>query len=152
MKINKLSFLLKEYNKEVKDSFNNYQTIKDDTLYNSIKSISDKKIIINIEKELMNTNFSLLENFYSDNPLDLTLLEYTYNVNKYIIEFIINVVDNKNLKFKNDLLLVIINEEYKYKNMIRNIKKEKEDNEEILDILDDIHELYDEALIKLTRI
>lgn len=152
MRINKLSFLLKEYNKEVKNSFNNYQTIKDDTLYNSIKSISDKKIIINMEKELMNTNFSLLENFYSDNPLDLTLLEYTYNVNKYIIEFIINVVDNKNLKFKNDLLLVIINEEYKYKNMIRNIKKEKEDNEEILDILDDIHELYDEALIKLTRI
>lgn len=152
MKINKLSFLLKEYNKEVKDSFNNYQTIKDDTLYNSIKSISDKKIIINMEKELMNTNFSLLENFYSDNPLDLTLLEYTYNINKYIIEFIINVVDNKNLKFKNDLLLVIINEEYKYKNMIRNIKKEKEDNEEIIDILDDIHELYNEALIKLTRI
>ena len=152
MKINKLSFLLKEYNKEVKNSFNNYQTIKDDTLYNSIKSISDKKIIINIEKELMNANFSLLENFYSDNPLDLTLLEYTYNINKYIIEFIINVVDNKNLKFKNDLLLVIINEEYKYKNMIRNIKKEKEDNEEILDILDDIHELYNAALIKLTRI
>lgn len=152
MKINKLSFLLKEYNKEVKNSFNNYQTIKDDTLYNSIKSISDKKIIINIEKELMNANFSLLENFYSDNPLDLTLLEYTYNVNKYIIEFIISVVDNKNLKFKNDLLLVIINEEYKYKNMIRNIKKEKEDNEETLDILDDIHELYNAALIKLTRI
>lgn len=152
MKINKLSFLLKEYNKEVKNSFNNYQTIKDDTLYNSIKSISDKKIIINMEKELMNTNFSLLENFYSDNPLDLTLLEYTYNINKYIIEFIINVVDNKNLKFKNDLLLVIINEEYKYKNMIRNIKKEKEDNEETLDILDDIHELYNAALIKLTRI
>lgn len=152
MKINKLSFLLKEYNKEVKNSFNNYQTIKDDTLYNSIKSISDKKIIINIEKELMNANFSLLENFYSDNPLDLTLLEYTYNINKYIIEFIISVVDNKNLKFKNDLLLVIINEEYKYKNMIRNIKKEKEDNEEILDILDDIHELYNAALIKLTRI
>lgn len=152
MKINKLSFLLKEYNKEVKNSFNNYQTIKDDTLYNSIKSISDKKIIINMEKELMNTNFSLLENFYSDSPLDLTLLEYTYNVNKYIIEFIISVVDNKNLKFKNDLLLVIINEEYKYKNMIRNIKKEKEDNEETLDILDDIHELYNAALIKLTRI